>query len=64
MEALGPSLDDLSVKCGKKFTLKTVLMLTDQMLTRLETIHNNNFINRDTKPDNFLMGDMNNKDTV
>jgi serine/threonine protein kinase len=26
------------------------------MITRLEYMHNNNFIHRDMKPDNFLMG--------
>ena len=31
-------------------------MIADQMITRLEYMHNNNFIHRDMKPDNFLMG--------
>jgi len=31
-------------------------MLADQMISRLEYMHNNNFIHRDMKPDNFLMG--------
>jgi serine/threonine protein kinase len=31
-------------------------MIADQMISRLEYMHNNNFIHRDMKPDNFLMG--------
>merc|ERR1711970_1365181 len=31
-------------------------MLADQMVGRVEYVHNKNFIHRDIKPDNFLMG--------
>jgi serine/threonine protein kinase len=54
-DLLGSSLKDLFNFCDRKFSLKTVLMLVNQLICRLDYIHFNDLIHRDIKSENCLM---------
>lgn len=56
MDRLGTSIWEHQIKCGGRFSLKTTLMIGIQALSRLETIHDADFVHRDLKPDNMVMG--------
>jgi len=56
MERLGPNLDVVLKFTGPLLSLKTTLLLSIQMLARVERFHAKGFIHRDLKPHNFTMG--------
>lgn len=56
MDRLGHNLETLFNRCQRRFDIKTVCMLADQMIARVQHLHAVRFLHRDIKPDNFLMG--------
>lgn len=64
IDLLGPSLEELRRLSNTKMSLKSVLMIADQLITRLESLHSLNFLHRDIKPENFLVGLGNKAKTV
>ena len=60
MEYMGLSLEKLFENHNKKFSLKTIIMLSIDLIKILQYIHKNNIIHRDLKPDNIVIGSNNN----
>jgi len=55
MDLYGNDLEKLRKNASHGLSLKTVLMLAEQMLCMIETLHNKGFVHRDIKPENFCM---------
>ncbi len=64
VDLLGKSLGTLMDECENHFSLKAVLMIAEQMISRIEYIHEHNYIHRDLKPDNMLIGRSHHKNMI
>lgn len=56
MTHLGPNLETLKLSKGGNFSLKTVLILGHQIISRIQGFHKRNYLHRDIKPENFVIG--------
>lgn len=56
IEMLGPNLENLFSICGHRFTLKTVLIIAQEIIKKIHYVHSRGIIHRDIKPENFLIG--------
>jgi len=56
MTLLHKNMEEVFKDANRKFTLKTVIMAADHMLTRIEYLHSLGYIHRDIKPENFMIG--------
>lgn len=56
MELLGPNIEELYSANEYMFSIKSICIMANQMITRLESLHKYSYIHRDIKPENFMIG--------
>lgn len=56
LQLLGPSLEVLLRRFDRCLSLPTVIQIADQLLDRVEFMHDNDYLHRDIKSDNFCIG--------
>ncbi|KAL7415689.1 kinase-like domain-containing protein [Mrakia frigida] len=55
-DRLGPNLETIFAKKGRRFRLETLLGIAVQLVERVEFIHSRGYLHRDLKPDNVVIG--------
>ena len=65
MDFLGPNLETIMSKMpSQKFSMKTALMITEQIIQRLKELHSKFVLHRDMKPENFVIGQKGKERTI
>lgn len=53
---LGPSLQELFGVCKRRLSLKTILLIANQVIPCLELVHKRSLFHGDVRPENFRIG--------
>ena len=64
MDLLGPNLQQLLEYCKGTFSIKTVCMIAQEALLRIEFMHKMGYVHRDIKPENILLVYENNNTVI
>jgi casein kinase I family protein HRR25 len=56
LDLLGVDLQSIRKQCGGRFSIKTTLMLATRLIPTIRYIHSKDFVHRDIKPGNMLLG--------
>ena len=53
---MGPDLGKIRRRCGGAFSLRTSLLVLEQLLHRIQDLHNDGYVHRDIQPLNCVVG--------
>ena len=53
---MGADLGKIHDRCGRPFSLRTSLLVLDQLLSRIQDLHREGLVHRDIKPHNCVLG--------
>lgn len=64
MELLGHNIEKIFSLCNNKFTYTSSLIIIEQMLEIIQSIHNNEIIHRDIRPEHFIFDKASSTDII